>query len=92
MIYKVELFTLKYERHTLKEKKQVGTVFVTDHTLGGALDDIGRIAMLRAGISADAFRADGMQSCRDRYFPDDDLPFNWRHKPGKWEPVISGSI
>ncbi len=92
MIYKVELYTLRYERHTLKEKKHVATTFVTEHTLGCGIDDLGRIAMRRAGVSAHAFSADGMQSCRDRYFPDDDLPPSWRHKPGKWEPVMSGSI
>lgn len=92
MTYRVELYKLTYERHTLKEKKHVATTFVTDYTLGSGIDDLGRMARLRAGVSADAFSADGLQSCSDRYFPDDCLPYNWRHHPGKWEPVISGSI
>jgi hypothetical protein len=90
MIYKVELYTLKYERHTLKEKKLVATVYLTDYTLGGGIDDLGRVARMRAGVSADAFRADGMKSCYEE--TDFDLPYSWRHHPGKWEPVMSGSI
>ena len=92
MIYKVELFTLKYERHTLKEKKQVGTVFLSDYSLGGKFDDLPRLACRKAGVSADSFHAVGFQSCRDRYYPDNDLPISWRHLPGKWEPVMAGSV
>ena len=92
MIYKIELFTLKYERHTLKEKKQVATVFLSDYSLDGRFDDMARVACQKAGIRADSFSCDGLQSCRDRYHPDDDLPPSWRHLPGKWEPVMAGSI
>ena len=92
MIYRVELYTLKYERHALKEKKLVGRVFLTEHSLHGGIDDLGRSACIRAGVSAQSFSADGFQSCTDRYHPDHDLPPSWRHKPGKWEPVAAGSI
>jgi hypothetical protein len=92
MTYKVELYALRYERHTLKEKKLVGVSFVTDYTLNRGIDDIGRIANYRAGVQATHFSASGLQSCRDRYHSDFCLPPSWQHKPGKWEPVASGTI
>ncbi len=92
MTYRIQLFKLTYERQTLKSKEPVGRVFLTDHTLNGSLDDVGRIAVMRAGVSANAFHCDGYQSCRDVYHDDTDLPASMRHMPGKWEPVISGSI
>ena len=90
MTYRIELFILKYERHTLKEKKQVATVFLSDYS--GKFDDLPRLACQKAGVRADAFTCDGFQSCRDRYHPDHDLPPSWRHRPGKWEPVMAGSV
>ncbi len=92
MTYRVQLYCLKYERHTLKEKALVGTVYLTDYSLGNrGIDDIGRMACRKAGIDANNFSVDGFQSCYDRQH-DFSLPPSWQHKPGKWEPVCSGSV
>lgn len=92
MTYKIELYALKYERHTLKEKRLVGLVYLSDYSINGRYDDMGRLACHKAGIQADSFSCDGLQSCRDIYHDDSSLPPSWRHKPGIWQPVMAGSI
>ena len=90
MIYKVELFKVEYPRGEPYKRTLLATTFLTDFSLNGATDDLGRVARDKTKAhDATHFSADGMQSVVERYWG---IPLPWQPKPGKWEPVCAGTI